>query len=639
MARLNVILSRIFKRTVFKRRAFFLVLDTLIISFSVFASFWLRFNGSIPPGYRLVLPYFIILALMIKLGALLIYNLYDISWRFVSLEELIKIFKALVLGSVTLGMSLYLLRVVPPFSAAPFPRSALLLDFIIALFLIGASRIAKRVALYGLKTNIKPAGNQIRVLVYGAGSAGEQIIREMITNKNSNYLPIGLADDDTAKVGVNIHGVKVLGSRNDMPALLKKHRIGEVLIALPSAPSREVRRIVQIIKLADTNTVIKILPSTSDLIDGRVTLSDIHEVKLEDLLGRAAVNVDHKSVQGFIRGKVVLITGAGGSIGSELVRVCLQFQPLRLIVFDIDETELFYLSNSLEEHVTSIIPVVGDIKDRAKIQSIFESFGPQVVIHSAAYKHVPIQEYYPEEAVKTNILGTKIVAETALAHNVEKFVLISTDKAINPTSVMGATKRVCEEYLKIFNTQQKTKFVSVRFGNVLGSRGSVIPVFKEQIKRGGPVTVTHPDMKRYFMITSEAVLLVLEAAALGKGGEVFVLDMGDPVKIVDLAREMIKISGYVPNKDIPIVYTNIRPGEKLFEELLTTEEGTEATRYEKIFRAKSTISGNPDTTLRQIDNLIQAGLATDRNEIIQMLKEIVPSYKPFESTLFKDIRN
>jgi FlaA1/EpsC-like NDP-sugar epimerase len=639
MVGLNKVLKRLFRRTPFKKKVFFLILDTFIISFSIFASFWLRFNGSIPSEFRQVIPYFILLALLIKLGALLIFNLYDISWRFVSLEELIKIIKALVLGSVTLGMSLYVLRVVPPFDAAPFPRSALLLDFIIALFLIGASRIAKRVVLYGLKTNAKPAGNQIRVLVFGAGRAGEQIIREMITNKNSNYLPIGLADDYRGKQGISIHGIKVLGSRKDLPALMKKHEIGEILIALPGVPSREVRRIVQIIKLADFNAVIKILPSTSDLIDGKVTLSDIHEVKLEDLLGRAAVNIDYKIVQEFIKDKVILITGAGGSIGSELVKACLQFQPQHLIVFDNDETELFYLTNRLDEHITNITPVIGDIKDDNRIESMFQRYKPQVVIHSAAYKHVPIQEYYPEEAVKTNILGTKILAEAALKHEVEKFVLISSDKAINPTSVMGATKRVCEEVLKIFNSKNKTKFVSVRLGNVLGSRGSVIPLFKEQIKRGGPVTVTHPDMKRYFMITSEAVLLVMEAAALGKGGEVFVLDMGDPVKIVDLAREMIKISGFQPNKDIHIVFTNIRPGEKLFEELLTSEEGTEATKFEKIFRAKTSISVHPTKTMQQVDVLIQASYSADRELIIQMLKKIVPTYHRFETSIFKAVSN
>jgi len=360
-------------------------------------------------------------------------------------------------------------------------------------------------------------------------------------------------------------------------------------------------------------------------------------MELEDLLGRAPVKIDFKAINDFVQDKKVLITGAGGSIGSELSKSILQFNPKTLIVFDIDETDIYHLVNNLKFFKREIIPVIGDIKDETKMVSVFEKFSPQIVIHSAAYKHVPILELYPEEAVQTNIHGTKILADLSLKHHVKKFVFISTDKAINPSSVMGATKRVGEELLKILNQKNKTKFVSVRFGNVLGSRGSVIPLFKEQIKKGGPVTVTHPEMQRYFMSTSEAVLLVLEASAVGQGGEVFVLDMGEPIKILDLAKEMIRLSGYEPDVDIPIVFSQVRPGEKLFEEILSAEEGIESTNYEKILRAKSANKRSKEVLMKKINLLIKMGHESNKgNEIIKLLKEIVLTYKPseFKSLIF-----
>ena len=615
-------------KTGFKRRAFFFISDILIISFAMFASFWLRFNGVIPDLYMKSLPYFILLSLFLKLTFLMVFNLYDISWRFVSLDGLIKVFKALSLGSLALGVTLFLLRTSAPFEASPFPRSILLVDYIFSFVLIGSLRISKRVLVEGVKSAFKNKEGKIKVLIYGAGSAGEQITREMLRKKDSNYFPVGFVDDDQTKQGINIHGVKVLGKRGNIQKICKTYKIDEVIIALPSAHSREIKEITENIRESNLIEKIKILPNVTDLIDGKVTLSDIHEIELEDLLGRSPVKIDFKAIKDFIQDKRVLITGAGGSIGSELSRSILQFNPRTLIVFDIDETEIFHLLNNLEFSKKEIIPVIGDIKDESKMASVFESLSPQIVIHSAAYKHVPVLEQYPEEAVKTNVLGTKVLAELSLKHNVEKFVFISTDKAINPTSVMGATKRVGEELLKIFNQKNKTKFISVRFGNVLGSRGSVIPLFKEQIKKGGPVQVTHPEMKRYFMITSEAVLLVLEASAVGQGGEVFVLDMGEPIKILDLAKEMIRLSGYEPDVDIPIVFTDIRPGEKLFEEILSAEEGVESTDYEKILKARSANKISSEVLIDKINLLIQTSSQENGKEIVKLLKEIVPTYKP-----------
>ena len=624
-------LNKLFRKSVFKRRSFFFISDILLISFAMYVSFWLRFNGVIPDQYMKSLPYFISLALAIKLLFLILYNLYDISWRFVGLDELIKTSKALLFGSLSLGMAFYLLRTSIWFKASPFPRSILLIDFILSFTLIGGLRISKRVFFEGLKGPFKLKQEKIKVLIYGAGSAGAQICHEMQRSKHSNYLPVGFLDDNPAKQGIKIHGIKILGTKNDIQRICKINKIDEVLIALPSAHSKQIKEMVEKIRELTSVKKIRILPSITDLINGKVTLSDIHEVELEDLLGRSPVIIDFEVIKNFIQDKKVLITGAGGSIGSELAKSIIQFNPKTLIVFDIDETDIFHLVNNLKFSKKEIIPVIGDIKDETKMASVFEYFSPQIVIHSAAYKHVPVLELYPEEAVKTNIHGTKILAELSLKYHVEKFVFISTDKAINPSSVMGTTKRVSEELLKILNLKNKTKFISVRFGNVLGSRGSVIPLFKEQIKKGGPLTVTHPEMKRYFMSTSEAVLLVLEASAFGRGGEVFVLDMGESIKILDLAKEMIRLSGYEPDVDIPIVFTHIRAGEKLYEEILSAEEGAESTEYEKIFIAKNANEKYSKNLMKKINHLIKISYKNNKeDEIIELLKELVPTYKPSE---------
>jgi FlaA1/EpsC-like NDP-sugar epimerase len=527
-------------------------------------------------------------------------------------------------------MVLFLLKGSLPFKA--FPRSILISDYILSLLLLGSLRISKRVYLEGIKRTLRLDTEKRRVLVIGAGHAGEQIVREMLRNKNSSYLPVGFIDDDPAKQGINIHGIRVLGKREDIPDNIKKGRIDEALIAIPSASSKQIKNIVEIIRESKSIEKIRILPSITDLLDGKVTITDIHEIRLEDLLGRDQRDIDFKAIQEFAHDKKIMITGAAGSIGFEIVKAVLQFAPKTLILLDNDDTEIFNLLERLRLSEDKIIPVIGDVRDESKIKSVFNKYAPQIVMHSAAYKHVPLLEFFPEEAVKTNVLGTKILAELSLNSGVEKFVLISTDKAINPVSVMGATKRVGEELLKALSSNNKTKFISVRFGNVLGSRGSVIPIFHEQIKRGGPVVVTHPEMKRYFMSISEAVLLVLESAASGLGGEVFVLDMGEPIKIVDLAKEMIRLSGHEPDIEIPIVFSKVRPGEKIFEELFGTEEDVEPTACKKILKIKDTKRRDPAFILEKIDELIQISYQEDNKvKIIQVLKEIVPTYRPADN--------
>ncbi len=619
------------RKSVFKRRMFFIFSDILLISAAMCLAFWLRFDGKIPGEYSKTIYIFILLVLLCKLFFMFLYNLYDISWRYVGLNELIKMFKAISIGSLSFGMVLYLLRIIEPFSTTPFPRSILLLDYILSLIMIGSFRVAKRIVLEGFGGTLKLKDSMKKTLIVGAGNAGEQIVRDMVRNKESKNIPVGFIDDDPAKKGIMMHGVRVMGNRDDIPEVIKNYAIDDVLIALPSLNSTSIRELVTIIRETGKIEKIKILPGLNDLINGNVSLADIQEVKVADLLGRAAVEVDLNYIEFFIQNKVVLVTGAGGSIGSELVKSVCQFNPKCIIALEIDETELFYLANQLKNSKPKITPIIGDIRDEIKMQDVFERFSPEIVFHTAAYKHVAMVEDHPGEAVKTNIQGTKILAEQSLKNQVEKFIFISTDKAINPTSIMGATKRSCEELLKALNRENQTKFISVRFGNVLGSRGSVIPIFEEQIEMGGPVTLTHPEMKRYFMITSEAVLLVLEAAAVGKGGEVFVLDMGKPIKIIDLAREMIRLSGYEPDVDIPIVITRVEPGEKLFEEILGAEEGTEPTQYDKLYLVKELAGGSFNSGLReQIDNLIKISYANNgKDEIKSLLKKIVPTYKPY----------
>ena len=620
------ILKEIFKITTFKRRAFFLLSDIILISFSMYASFWIRFDGNIPANFISNLKYFILLALVIKLGFLLSYRLYNISWRFFCLRDLIKLSGVIILSSLALVLLLFFLKTYKPFIL--FPRSIILLDLIFTMGFLGTIRISKRaIQEYKIRIQGLNKGNT-KILIIGAGSAGEQIGREMLNKSNSKYNPVGYIDDDPAKKGINIHGIKVLGARKDIPNLLQTQRIEEVLVALPSASSKEIKDIVKIVRDSDYVKKIKVLPGLANLMDGKVTISDIQEIEIEDLLGREPVHINFDTIRDFLSGKRVLITGAAGSIGTELSKKVYQFNPASLGLLEIDETELYYLLNNLEPKSSKIEPFLANINDAAKMRAIFEKFQPEIIIHAAAYKHVPMLEDFPEEAVKTNIMGTKILAELSIEFNVEKFVYISTDKAINPTSIMGSTKRIGEELLRILNGKNGTRFICVRFGNVLGSRGSVIQLFKEQIKRGGPVTVTHSEMKRYFMAIPEAVLLVLEASAIGAGGEAYVLDMSHPVKILDLARDMIKLSGHEPDVDIPIVFSGIRPGEKLFEELLSAEEGSEPTEHPKIFRVRDSEKRNEKEFMSKIEHLVNLGLGENsKKEIFACIKDIVPVNK------------
>jgi len=594
-----------------------------LIVWAYLGAILLRFDFEIPSSFRERFWMTVPLLVALRTGVFTWYRLYEGLWRYVGMHDALKIFKAVTVSSLIFAASVLLLF------GRQFPGSILILDWVLCLGLVGGARLMTRALRESRHGRGSGQEGERRVLIAGAGDAGEQIVRAILRENRSHYSPVGFVDDDPAKQGAEIHGVRVLGRLADIPELVKQYQVEELLITMPSAPAPVIRKVVELGRQAGLQQ-IRALPSLHELVSGRVRLADVREVQLEDLLGREPVRLDTSGIEGYLKGKVVLVTGAAGSIGKELCIQIARFRPRSIIALDHDESGLFYLSGEMHRRFPdpNLEVVIADIRERSKIDRIFQALRPQVVFHAASYKHVPLLEFHPDEAVKTNVLGTLNVAKAAQRWGAEKFVLISTDKAVNPTSVMGATKRLAEMVVRALNGRGKTSFIAVRLGNVLGSRGSVTTIFEEQIKRGGPVTVTHPGMKRYFMAASEAVLLTLQAGALGQGGEVFVLDMGEPIRIVNLARQMIRLAGYEPDIDIPIVYTGPRPGEKLFEDPLSAEEGTIATQHEKIFIAKLNAPLPPAVFWKQLRRLRLLARQGAQEAIIALLQEIVPTYKP-----------
>ena len=616
------IIPQIFTQAQRYKKIIFFGADILLIAFSVVLAFAIRFEGAIPGHYLFSILRLIILCELFTLPVYYYFRLYDFSWSYVSTQELFSLIRGTVLSFFLIILTLFVFREYQFFSG--FPRSIVFISYFFIFVFCGGIRFAKRFYVQLLKA---PGGSvKARTLIVGAGDAGEQIARSIISSPNSPYLAVGYVDDNPDRQNNLIHGIRVIGPIKKIPEIVSRYAVTEMIIALPSARAKSIKEAVEAGRLAGVKK-IKVVPSLFEMINGGVSISQVREVDVEDLLERDPVTLDTESIAKFVKGKTVLITGAAGSIGSELCRQIARFNPKRLLMLDQDETGIFNISEELKKRFKNlnINPIVCDICDHNKINRVFDEFCPGVVFHAAAYKHVPLMESFPDEAVKNNIFGTKTVAEAALDHHAEKFVMISTDKAVNPSSAMGATKRVCEMVCQNLNRKSSTKFISVRFGNVLNSRGSVIPIFREQIKRGGPVEVTDPEMKRYFMLTSEACLLVMEAGAMGQGGEVFVLDMGKPIKIIDLACEMIRLSGFEPDKDIPIVFIGIRPGEKLFEEILTAEEGILATQNQKIFVAKlSRIS--EQELMDNLEKIKSAAQVSDKEKIIEILKKTVTNY-------------
>jgi len=577
-------------------------------------------------------PTLLLFFLIIKLPVFGLFKQYRGWWRYVGISDLIGILQASLVSTViivvlwfaaVLNISLVRTRLE---NIARVAQSIFLLDMAGTFLLLAGLRMVIR--LYFEEFRTVAAGRLKRLLIVGAGNAGEALLREIHRMPIAQYEVTGFIDDDPPKQGTNIHGIQVLGTVEQLPKICEDRNIEEIAIAMPEASHHQRRRVVQVF---DKGTKIRFrtVPSLTDIASGKLSVSQIRDVDINDLLGREAVELDLDLIEAFVKDKTILVTGAGGSIGSEMCRQVSNFGPKLLLLMLIEQAEnpLFYMERELYKQFPDIpiIAVVCDITDKMRVEGIFEKYKPQVVIHAAAHKHVPLMELNPGEAIKNNIVGTQVVADAADNYDITNFVMISTDKAVNPTSIMGSSKRIAEMYIQDLSRTSKTHFVTVRFGNVLGSDGSVVPIFKKQIAEGGPVTVTHPKMKRYFMTVPEASQLVLQAATMGKGGEIFVLDMGEPVKIVDLAREIITLSGFKPGEDIEITFTKPRPGEKLFEELSIEGEDMQRTRHPKISIWKN-IPMNRDRLRSGINELINVAQTQNYSEIVQKIKELVPEY-------------
>jgi FlaA1/EpsC-like NDP-sugar epimerase len=626
------------------------VVHSVLFALALLFAFVVRFDAGIPGAgeawfwgrYLPFLPLFVGLKLII-FGRM---KLLRSGWQYSGIRDVVSIlfaswwFLAIVFVAVNLlryGPGLLLrttgrtisVPVVTPIISyfGGYPRGVLILDFLGTVFLVCVLRLGFR--LYREELRPVSAEGVRRVLIVGAGDAAEAIIREIHRMRVERYRVVGLVDDDRGKQSITIHGVPVLGTTEGIRRICEEQEIEEIIIAMPSATQKQLRRVIDL--CSGTKLKFQSLPGVGDLIDGRVTVSQIREVDINDLLGRQVVELDREALGRFLRGKRVLITGAGGSIGSEMCRQVCRYQPAQLLLAEQAETPLFDIENELRA-TSPDIPVAAlicDIHDRQRVLEIWRRHRPEVVIHAAAHKHVPMMERNGCEAIKNNILGTRNVADASCECGVEEFVTISTDKAVNPSSIMGASKRVAEIYTQALNGRPgcNTQFKAVRFGNVLGSSGSVVPTFRRQIAAGGPVTVTHPDMTRYFMTIPEAARLVLQAAATGSGGQIYLLDMGEPVKILDLARNMITLSGFRPGEDIDIVFTGIRPGEKLFEELRTKGEDIEPTVHPKIhvWKTRPTDWPKVQRTMARLESLRNS---LDRREIIAAMQELVPEYQP-----------
>lgn len=608
-------------------------IDAVLLTAALVGAFWLRFDFTIPSYYRSYAWQILFFVVGLRLLLLVLSGVYRGVWRYISIGDLVAIAKAVTIGSLLIAFSSFLLRrlevrsIVTSEWLGGYPASVLVGEWLGGLILIGGFRLSLRL-FKQYRTTIKFRNlERKRVLLIGAGDAGEMIARQLLAHPEYGYLPVAFIDDDPKKRGRQIHGVPIAGGRDDLNAVISRSRIEEIIIAIPSAPGTVVREVVERCKQARVR--FKIIPGIKEIIEGDVSLNQIREVELEDLLRRPAVNADIDAISGYLRGKAVLVTGAGGSIGSELCRQIAGYEPARLILVGRGENSIYEMDIELGKLAPGLryAVAIGDVTDRGRMERIFQAYRPDVVFHAAAHKHVPMMEHNPGEAVKNNILGTKTVAELAVRYRASRFVMISTDKAVNPSSVMGATKRMAEEVVRSMSGRATTKFIVVRFGNVLGSRGSVVPLFKRQIAQGGPVTVTHPEVERFFMTIPEAVQLVIQASAMGRGGEVFVLDMGKPVKIVDLARDLIALSGLEPDRDIKIEFTGLRPGEKLYEELFTAEEGMNATRNAQIFKARTKPTQRVAIS-KCVAQLAKSVAAGDDRAIVMLLSRCLPSFQP-----------
>ncbi len=601
------------------RRMYFVALDICCIIAANILALLLRFDlnvNKIESGYLDTMWDFLPLNILVTLILFGIFRLYHSIWLFAGISELESIVAASVLSGLVQILGYTILDV-------SYPRSCYLSYVMFLMALTTITRFSYRfVRRVRRKRNLSKEGTN--VMIIGAGQAGSLLIREMV---NSDYLDKKvkcIIDDAPEKQGIFVDGIKVVGNRYDILSAVEKYEIKEINIAMPSAPKKMIKELLDICK--ETGCEIKILPGLYQFVNGDVNVSSLRKVEVEDLLGRDPINVDIEAIMGYVTGKVVLVTGGGGSIGSELCRQIASHNPKQLIIVDIYENNAYEIQQELIRKYPklNLLVLIASVRNTNRMDYIFKTYRPDIVYHAAAHKHVPLMETSPNEAIKNNVFGTLKTVQAADKYGTKRFVLISTDKAVNPTNIMGATKRMCEMIVQTYNKRSKTEFVAVRFGNVLGSNGSVIPLFKQQIEAGGPVTVTHPDIIRYFMTIPEAVSLVLQAGAYAKGGEIFVLDMGEPVKILDLATNLIRLSGYIPGEDIEIKFTGLRPGEKLYEELLMEEEGMQDTENRLIHIGKP-IELDEEKFLKELDELYNVALQ-EPVDIRSMVQKIVPTY-------------
>ena len=620
----------------FRSRAAVFSHDLLMVPIAWFGAYWLRFNlDAIPEGFfhqaLMLLP----IVLAVQGGMFWHFGLYRGIWRFASIPDLMRILKAVVAGVVVASTVSFILT-----RLQNVPRSVFILDGILLALLLGGPRFIYRWSkdrhMYRrAQDNRRYAQDRKNALIVGAGKAGEMLARDLLRDFSSDYQPVAFVDDDSSKVGKEIHGLPVAGSCNEMREVASRHEVELILIALPSATSRQLRRIVEICET--TGLTFRTLPYMQDLVSGRASLKDLRDVRIEDLLGRESVKLDWGSITQSTHHKTILVTGGGGSIGSELCRQIAKLNPARLIMLERSEFNLYTIELELRQNFPNlpVVAILGDICDTVTVEHVLRTYKPTSIFHAAAYKHVPMLEGQARAAVANNVLGTRTLASLADRHGCESFVMVSTDKAVNPANIMGASKRVAEIYCQNLNVRSKTRFITVRFGNVLGSSGSVIPLFQQQIARGGPVTVTHPEITRYFMTIPEACQLILQASVIGQGGEIFVLDMGEPVKIAYLAEQLIRLSGKKPGEDVEIVYTGLRPGEKLYEELFHDAEKLAETSHPKIMLAHCR-QVDRDVLEQALDGMQAACGENDDVKLRDLLVKLVPEQADVGNMVKKD---
>ena len=628
----------------FKNKHFYMVIvtDTCIFAASLILAVLLRFNFKLESQYLHQISVLLYVLVPVKLAVFFAFGLYRGMWRYTDVRDSWRLFKAVILAQLiavtVLSMWIRL---------QGFPRSVFVIDALLTFVFAGGVRVAIRTfflnmgdfkvhSLLDLKTYKKRRSELHRVFIIGAGDAGEKVLREIIENPDMGYEVVGFFDDNTDKHHRSLHGVSVLGSIDSLHHFSLSMQVHEALIAIPSATGQQMRRIIDSCKQADM--VYKTLPRIGDLINGHISISQFRQVNYEDLLGRKPIHIENASISACITGCVVMVTGAGGSIGSELVRQIVRFNPQQIILYERGETVLYAIQMELEHELNfhNYIPVLGRVQDRILMERVMKQYRPEMIFHAAAYKHVPMVECNPWEAVFNNVWASEVAMDAAEKYGIKRFVIVSTDKAVRPTNVMGTTKRITELLMQS-RPASKTRYMAVRFGNVIGSSGSVIPLFKRQIRNGGPVTVTHPEMTRYFMTIPEASRLILQAATMGTGGEIFILKMGTPVKIANMARDLIRLSGKKPDKDIEIQYSGIRPGEKLYEELITHGEGVVPTDHDEIMVLRPEHDGRilspeyrPQLEL-QLKELLKIAGSYDGYKIKQQLKVMVPEYNISES--------